>query len=206
MEEQIRFVEITNIDDDLLLPWLDLYEISFPPEEKVLVSSFLSLLKSKAKGLDENSHMLAALDENNRLVGIMRFDTDPLLGVAYLWYLAAHPDVRGRGIGSICHEEVLRRAREAGVQAAIMEVEIPEEMQDAGHRDFARRRIEFYRRHGALLLGGISYIHSVGPHQPNIPLHIMVCPFKPITPEQVFELARSLFGDGVKQTGELTLE
>lgn len=206
LRDQLTFAEIKDIGDDLLLPWLDLYEISFPPEEKVLVSSFLALLKRKAKGLNENSHMLAALDENNRLVGMMRYDTDPQLGVAYLWYLAAHPDVRGRGIGSICHDEVLRRAREAGMQVAIMEVEIPEEIADPEHRAFAQRRIEFYKRHGALLLRGIRYIHSVGPHQPEIPLHIMVCPFEPITPEQVFEIARSLFGDNVTQTCELTME
>ena len=30
-----------RLDDDLLFPWLDLYETAFPPTEKVLVSSFL---------------------------------------------------------------------------------------------------------------------------------------------------------------------
>ena len=47
MNGEITFGELTSLEDGLLLPWLDLYETAFPPYEKVLVSHFLSLLKSK---------------------------------------------------------------------------------------------------------------------------------------------------------------
>jgi ribosomal protein S18 acetylase RimI-like enzyme len=202
--DDLRFVDITDITDDLLPAWLDLYEVSFPPEEKMLVSQFLSLLRDKAKGLREHSHMMAALDSGGKLVGLVRFDDlrDP--GVAYLWYLAVDPDARGRGIGSACHEEALRRCREAGARAAVMEVEIPEEASDP---EFARRRIEFYRRHGALALQGVHYLHSVGPHQPEILMHVLLRPFEPVTPQEAFEFARVLLGDeSVTQVGELALE
>lgn len=199
----LTFVEITDINDDLLLGWLDIYEVSFPPEEKVLVSLFLDLLKDKAKGLREHSRMMAALNSGGRLVGIMRFDDlrDP--GVAYLWYLAVAPGARGSGIGSACHEETLRLCREAGAKAAVMEVEIPEQAPDP---EFARRRIEFYRRHGALMLRGVDYVHRAAPHQPEINLHIMIRPFAPVTPQEAFEFAQTLFGDdAVTQVGELGL-
>lgn len=203
MKEPLRFSEITDLNDDLLLPWLDLYEISFPPEEKVFVSYFLALLKDKAKGLHADSHMMAAIDADERLVGLMRFDANLEMRIAYLWYLAVSPDAQGCGIGSACHEEVLKRSREAGARAAVMEVEIPEEIVDLQHRKRAEMRIEFYKRHGALLLHGIRYIHSVGPHQPEIPLYIMVCPFESVTPLEAFDMAKWLFGDSVTQIGDL---
>jgi ribosomal protein S18 acetylase RimI-like enzyme len=203
MNNPIRFVEITDTNDDLLLPWLDLYEISFPPEEKVLVSGFLALLKAKKRGEREHSHMLAAVDEAGRLVGLARFDSLREPGVAYLWYLAVLPDARGKGFGGAIHDEVLRRCREAGARAAVMEVEIPEESPDA---EFARSRIEFYRRHGAKLLTGIRYVHTVGPHQPEVLMNIMIRPFEPIAPEEALGFARELFGEeAVTAVGEVGL-
>lgn len=200
----LTFVEITDINDDLLPAWLDLYETSFPPEEKVLVSDFLLMLKEKSRGEWEQSHMMAALDSEAKLVGILRFDALLDGDMACLWYLAVTPEARGRGMGSACLEEALRRCREAGARAALWEVEIPEKSPDP---EFARRRIEFYRRHGALMLRGIHYLQSVGPHQPAIPMHMMVYPFEPVTPQQALDFVRGLFGEeSVTQTGELGLE
>jgi ribosomal protein S18 acetylase RimI-like enzyme len=192
------------MNDDLLLPWLDLYEISFPQEEKVLVSVILGYLKDKAKGLREHSHIMAAIDDTDKLVGLMMFDALRDTEIAYLWYLAVDPSAQGRGLGSACHEETLRQCREAGARAALMEVEIPEEAPDP---DFARRRIEFYRRHGALMLQGIHYVHTAAPHLPPVNMHILVRPFGPITPREAFGFAQTLFGeDAVTKVGELGLQ
>lgn len=202
--DNLTFVELTDINDDLLPAWLDLYETSFPPEERILVSDFLLMLKQKVRGEWEHSHMMAALDSEAKLVGILRFDALLDGDMACLWYLAVTPEARGRGMGSACLEEALRRCREAGARAAVLEVEIPDQAPDP---EFARRRIEFYRRHGALMLQGIHYLQSVGPHQPDIPMHILVCPFQPITPQEAFEFAQTLFGENaVTKVGELGLE
>lgn len=201
--DNLTFVELTDINDALLPAWLDLYETSFPPEEKILVSDFLLMLKEKARGEWEHSHMMAALDSEGKLVGILRFDALLDGDMACLWYLAVAPEARGRGMGSACLEEALRRCREAGARAAVLEVEIPDQAPDP---EFARRRIEFYRRHGALMLQGIHYLQSVGPHQPAIPMHIMVHQFGLVTPQQAFGFVRGLFGDrAVTQVGELGL-
>jgi ribosomal protein S18 acetylase RimI-like enzyme len=200
----LTFVDIADINDDLLLAWLDLYETSFPPEEKMLVSSFLLMLKEKSRGEWEHCHMMAELDSDGKLVGIARFDALVETGAAYLWYLAVAPETRGLGLGSALHEETLRRCREAGAKAAVMEVEIPEEASDP---EFARRRIEFYRRHGALMLQGVRYMQQVAPHQPPIPLHILIRPFEPVTPQEAFGFVRGLFGEeSVTVVGELGLE
>lgn len=206
MSNSLTFVELDRVDHELLPDWLDLFEVSFPPEEKVLVSRFLKLLKDKAVGENQDSHMLAALDENNQIAGIMRFDNDPGTRISYFWYLAVRSNTRSRGIGSACFAEVLRCATEAGMRALIFEVEIPEEQSDPAHREYAQGRIGFYRKQGAQLLGGIHYVQTVAPHQPEIPMHIMVRPIEPVTPSEALDTARTLFEGSVTQVGELTLE
>jgi len=204
MIQPLRFVEITDANDDLFSDWLDLYETSFPPEEKVLVSEFIELLKEKAKGTRPNSHIQAAL-QNDRFVALLRYDLGKEPGIAYLWYLAVHPDARNTGVGAACFDEVVRCAQEAGMRGVAFEVETCEHCADPERRELAERRVEFYKRQGSHLLGGIEYAHSVGPHQPEIPMHIMVRPIEPITAVEAFEMARSLFGDAVAQVGELEL-
>lgn len=199
----LKFVEITEANDELLPKWLDLYETAFPPEEKVLVSEFLWLLGEKRDGNRRNSHIQAVLDGDDLFVALLRYDLGKEPGIAYLWYLAVDPEARSGGIGSACFREVVRRAQEAQLRAVVFEVEIPEHFDDMERREYARRRIEFYRRQGALVLSGIRYIQRL-PNQPEIPLHIMVRPIDPTTPQDAFEMARLLFDD-VTQIGELGL-
>lgn len=206
MSDELDFIEIDRVDHELLPDWLDIFECSFPPEEKILVSGFLRLLEAKQTGGRPDSHIVAAMDNAIGTVGIMRFDIDRESQIGYLWYLAARQDLRGRGVGSRCLNEVIRQAQEAGMRAVVWEVEAPEQQFELGHREYAERRIGFYRRHGAKLLGGIQYIHSVGPHQPKILMNIMVRPIEPISPQAAFDMAKLLFEEGVTQAGELRLE
>lgn len=200
----LRFVDITDANDELFTPWLDLYETSFPPEERILISEFLTLIKGKSKDEWPYSYIQAALDEQDSFVALLRYDLGKEPGIAYFWYLAVHPDARGGGIGAECFGEVVRRATEAGLRAVVFEVEVPGHFENPTRQELARRRIGFYKRQGAKLLTGIHYMQQL-PHQPAIPLHVMVRPIEPVTPQEVFDMAQRLF-DGVTQVGELGLE
>lgn len=198
----LEFHEIELVNDPLLVPWLELYETAFPPEERILVSSFLAVLHEKANGNYPDSHMQAVTDDE-RFVALLRYDLVKERGAAYLWYIAVQPDTRGGGIGSACFSEVVRLATEAGLPAVVFEVEIPGETEEPLRRECAARRIEFYRRLGCRTLGGINYIQRIR-NQPELPMHIMVRPIREVTPRQVFEMANALLG-GVEQTGKLEL-
>ncbi len=199
----LTFVEITDARDCLLPAWLELYDLAFPPEEKVLASVFVQSLHEKARGLMEHSHMIAALDPTGKLVGLGSFDALMECGAAALWYLAVAPEVRRRGYGAAIHHEMLRICREAGARAAVMEVEIPEEAADP---EFAQVRIDFQRRHGALMLRGVRYLQYVGRHQMPIKMHLMFVPFADVTAQEAFDYAREVFGNyWVTQVGELGL-
>ncbi len=201
---KLQYAELTSINDELLLPWLDLYETSFPPEEKILVSRFFRFLDPDFKEDGVESRLVAALDEHGEFVGLMFYRIRAETGVFSLWYLATLPELRGSGIGAECYREVLRRAQESGSSFVFFEVEVPEDSPDA---EIARRRIEFYRRLGAKLLRGIRLTQKMGNHAREVQMNIMIHPLKPVTPQQAFELATQYVdNEGLSQVGELALE
>ena len=205
MNGEITFGELTSLEDGLLLPWLDLYETAFPPYEKVLVSHFLSLLKSKNSGQGKDEFMLAALDSTGGLLGLACYQRMPEVGLAVLWYLAVHPEARNRGVGGKFYDHIAGLAKEAGCRALLLEVEIPERGETAGLRDLAARRINFYRRRGALVLQGVDYLQFIGPHQPATPMYIMVHPLETLPVQEYFDLAKFFAGRWLTRVGPLGL-
>ncbi|MBN1903413.1 GNAT family N-acetyltransferase [Candidatus Sumerlaeota bacterium] len=207
-KNDLRFHEINSINDDLLLPWLDLYEKAFPPEEKVLVSLFLSKLKKRADlQSPPNECFLSAIDKEKNLLCISFFSISPKNQVAFLWYLAVQENLRNKGIGSLAYRETISRCqRHDNLKAAIFEVEIPEKAPDLEHKKLSERRIKFYKRHGAKLIGGVDYFQQVGSHQPPVPMYLMIHPFKSFHKDECFSLIKNFFGDSVTQTGNIYLE
>ena len=154
-----------------MLPWLDLYETAFPPQERVLVSRILAAWTVRTGGTPRQ-HLLAASDASGALAGLAWYDA-PRPDLASLWYLAVPADAAARGLarGSIgCARAAWSgqraaagfRGRGAGAGA-----EVP-------LRGEAERRIKFYRRLGAQQLTGVRYLQFVGRHQPPMPMLIML--------------------------------
>ncbi len=202
----LSFHEIRSPSDDLLLPWLDLYETAFPCNERILVSSFLRLLKLKEVEPGSGACLLAAIQEAKDLVGIACYDTESKPTAGLLWYMAVVLKERGQGIGSLLYQEIVRRVRLAGSKMLIFEVEKPELAHSEEARLIASRRIEFYRRQGARRLTGIDYTQTVGAHQPPTPMHLMAQPFENLSAEDIFKQALWIFDGQISQTGRLELD
>jgi hypothetical protein len=203
--EEFRIHEITRVDDRLLLPWLDLYEVSFPPSEKALVSTFLAALNEGAQFAQEELQLLAAVDRVDRLKGMavcQRF-TQP--NAALLWYLAIVEGERRKGYGSGFYLEIVERL-DPSCRALFLEVEIPDLTATPQAHKLADRRISFYRRLGARVLRGIHYLQYVGDHVPPFPMHLMVHILQPLDAAQAFELASAIFGKFISQEGALRLD
>ena len=201
----MTFHEISGLQDDLLLPWLDLYETAFPANERVLVSHFLALLQMKGKGKDTCEYLLAGVDPARKLLGLACYQLMPAAGAAVLWYLAMHAEARNRGLGGEFYDHVIGLIDKSLYQALLLEVEIPELFKNDEERKRAARRINFYRRHGAYLLEGVDYLQSVGWHCPPIPMHIMVHPLRVLHAPACFALAKAYAGDALKESGRLKL-
>lgn len=199
---QYSFTDITEVADPLFPDWLELYETAFPPREKLLVSTLLRLLEEAGRsGATAQPHFVALQNANGELVGMMMYETKAEQGAAVLWYVAVRPAERGKGLGGLLYQELIRRLERAAFEALLFEVEIPR----GKHAAEARRRIAFYRRQGASLLEGIHYLQDVGWRQPPTRMHLMVHPLWPLDPGQAYELAERAFGPAVKQRGRLRL-
>lgn len=197
-------VELSSRSDPLLPNWLDLYETSFPLNERLLVSSFLHLLEKKEQGQEEGVSLSALLDEEKRLVGMAAYQILAQPPVGFLWYIAVSPALRGRGLGTAYYQAIVERVFQAA-DVLLFEVEAPEHCTEAEVRRNAERRIAFYQRNGAALLTGIHYLQSVGSHVPPTPMHLMIHARRPVTAPEAFAIARNLFDGAVSQTGPLAL-
>jgi ribosomal protein S18 acetylase RimI-like enzyme len=202
----LKYTELTSINDDLLLPWLDLLETSFPPTEKMLTSFHLGLLKRKAKGEASDHTLLAAVGDDGNLVGLLEYEVHRECEAAFMWYLAVVRELRCHGLGARIYHEAVRRLQPHNLKGMVFEVEIPEEAHDEDARAYAERRIAFYRRQGARVLTGIRYLQSVGSHLPTTPMHIMVHAFAPMDPRAALRFAKCVFEDAMEQIGEPGLE
>jgi len=206
MVTNYTYQELTSRQDELLLPWLDIYETSFPPNERILVSRFLEILREKELGRAADDILLACLDASGEVAGMAHYRLAPQLRAAFLWYLAVAAQKRCAGLGTLIYQKIVAATRQPPFRALIFDVEMPENAPDAHGRQLAERRIQFYRRNGAFILGGIEYMQRVGWHQPPIQLHLMVHPYGNLDGPQAFEIARQAFDQAVRQVGPLVLE
>jgi GNAT superfamily N-acetyltransferase len=196
---------ITSLNDDLLLPWLDLYESAFPWAERVPVSLLLGYLKEK----DPTVQMLAALDEEEGFAGLAVYALNEKTAgrTAYLWYLATLPELRGQGLGAWIYRGILarltRQRQPHGVEALFFDVEMPAQAQTEEEKLLALRRIRFYQRLGARLLSGVRYTPQVTEQRPRLEMHLMVHPLADLSPQEACELAQILAPEWIERTGEV---
>jgi ribosomal protein S18 acetylase RimI-like enzyme len=206
MPNEYRIVELTGLHDELLPAWLDLYETSFPFNERLLVSHFIRLLQAKEQGEAKQITLSALAGQSHDLIGMAAWHYIQEPGIAYLWYIAICPEARSRGLGSMYYHAFLASAFAKGARLALFEVEKPELARDEPERILAQRRIDFYTRQGARLLTGIHYLQSVGAHAPSTPMHLMFHAKDDLSPSEAYRLASQVLGDALQQVGPLALE
>ena len=87
--------------------------------------------------------------------------------------------------------------------------EMPALQEDREARELAERRIGWYRRLGAKLLGGVEYFQTVDTVPEPTEMHLMYHPLggEPAAdPEAVFALAKAVAGETLRRVGPLSLE
>ena len=126
----LHITEITDPNDDLLLPWLDLYEVSFPPNERMLVSFYLRLLREQWP-----NHHLLAIQREGTFVGLAHYVVMAERDLTWLWMFAVTPESRNHGVGAAIYRNIVERLP-VGTVAMLLEVERPEGLpgtQAVGH-------------------------------------------------------------------------
>ena len=120
----------------------DLYESAFPPAEREPFGSILA-----GDQTDELS-VLVLLDDDGG-VQALSVSSEISFPAIYLQYFAVDSSLRGKGIGTSFLTECLRTLRGQRNLGVVLEVERPASDPADAYRP---RRIEFWRKGGAMLL------------------------------------------------------
>lgn len=149
MSELIIRTEHT-LNEDLANQVLTIYESSFPLSEQM---KFSELVKSIIKG----ERFIWIAKKNGKVLGFAITKILSSVRVIFLEYFAVANDSRNRGIGTSLLQRMVSDLRTMkGADGIIFEVEPPTTDGDPT-KAWAKRRINFYLRNGAVLLGVNSY-------------------------------------------------
>jgi GNAT superfamily N-acetyltransferase len=219
MGPRLRVREVCGLDDPWMPGVLDIWQASFPAEDQAPLSWWVRLMRDQAAGIGAHRHLLAAATDadGGEKPACMAYyelrrgahgpDGPP---AGYLVYLATSPDRRADGLGTAMYREVMRRMHGAGCRTVSFEVEIPEVVTrraSPAAGEWARRRLAWYRRNGARLLGGVYAAAGIGGPQPD-PEAVMVHPHPELpypTPEEGFYWARAGIGASALRRTECPL-
>ncbi|GIL11737.1 MAG: hypothetical protein BroJett038_04570 [Chloroflexota bacterium] len=172
--------DVSDLDTPLGREVLAIYEQAFPEVERDPVENIAASLKNPDP--DTDMTRLRALAEENRVVGFTYFSTYKDYYLGFLKFIAVRQDIRGKGYGPLLLQDAIQQVRADGRRATgwpylglVLEVERPETAESDQDRQLRERRIQFYRRNGAVMIEGTDYIAPpVALGQPPLPFHLMV--------------------------------
>ena len=204
---------ITGWRDPNLPFVMDILQQSFPPNEQMRLSWWINRLNAITEGMStdgEKYTLLAVVNpQTEEVVGFAYYETyaaPPEKSIAYLYYLAMHPETRGQGIGATTYAALMQRILDQEKnRLVVFEVEKPEVLETLSPNDaeIARRRVRWYQRNGARLLNGVYYSQSVG-WQPEVEMNVMFHSRNALRPEDAFAAGKAIWADNLQQISPLT--
>jgi GNAT superfamily N-acetyltransferase len=167
------------VGDQEVRQFCEIYEASFLPEER----DDTAVVLAGVLGGGRDCYLAVAGGQVLGLAVVLPLAEYP---VAFLEYLAVAPEARNAGIGgSILTRlrEDLAEAAQPGTDGIIFEVDRPEDADGSGERELRRRRIAFYRRHGAVMVdGALDYRAPVPVGDGTLAYFLLWLPVAPETP------------------------
>lgn len=206
--------EVTSLPEGLAAQAKDLYERSFPEEERNGFDEMIAALGGPPEADGRPRLIIAVRDD--ALLGLSFFKYYREAEIGYLWYICVDLETRGSGIGTKLYQDsvaaLIQAARESGgrIKGIIFEVE---RLDSEAHPVIGDpiRRVKFYERLGARLILGYDYRQPPKPPHGPVPLQLMFHPLdlpeSECTPGQLaglvmdFELHRHRVSVEVDPTG-----
>lgn len=141
--DDLKFHRILSTDDSLFERFSELFQSSFPVNERRPLESLRKIISA------EPDVYCDAVLRDTVFVGLLVYwDFSDFV---YVEYLAVNPDIRGGGIGA----RVLSQLKDFVRRSVVLEVEPP-------LNELAKRRIGFYERNGFVLLENEYFQPSYG--------------------------------------------
>lgn len=130
---EIQLIRITKPYGETWGKAMEIYDTSFPPEEKRPHKQHIQLMKK-----NNLYHFYTAMEEQTVIGIIILWKLQKFI---FLDYLATLPNVRNKGYG----KRIVEQLKKLVDNTIILEVELPD-------NDLTKRRIDFYTRLGFNLL------------------------------------------------------
>jgi acetoin utilization deacetylase AcuC-like enzyme/ribosomal protein S18 acetylase RimI-like enzyme len=115
--------------------------------------------------------LLAAHGTGDRVVGFALADYFESIGYAYLDFIVAQAEKRGRGLGGALYEALREDLIARGARGLFLEVptDDPAQVANSAHLKANKARLRFYERYGALPIVGTLYDQPIRPGNPAEP-------------------------------------
>lgn len=115
--------------------------------------------------------LLAAHGPGDRVMGFALADFFDSIGFAYLDFIVAQAERRGRGLGGALYEALREDLVARGANGLFFEVptDDPTQVKNAAHLKANKSRLRFYERYGALPIVGTLYDQAIRPGNPSEP-------------------------------------
>lgn len=210
LQKTIKFLEVNNENSKEFEEIMQIYEETFPVEERNPRASIERALKEKRKKrfkkLGLFSHLIG-MKFKNQMIGLSYFNyfSGPSLG--FLGYIGITPKFQGQGFGKKLLNQIIETIREdakeigekepIGLAAEVEKEEQPDITREV--REARNRRIGFFRSQGAKIIEGVDYFQpSLTEDQPTIPLWLMIIPlnqeyWERLTPEKISQVIKAIY-------------
>ncbi len=135
--------------------------------------------------------LLAAHGPGDRIMGFALANYFESIGLAYLDFIVAQAERRGRGLGGALYEALREDLIARGARGLFFEVptDDPLQVQDPVHLKANKARLKFYERYGAFPIVGTLYDQPIRPGNPAEP-RLLYDPLQTTGPLEMAPLKR----------------
>jgi acetoin utilization deacetylase AcuC-like enzyme/GNAT superfamily N-acetyltransferase len=137
--------------------------------------------------------LLAAHGPGDRIMGFALADFFESIGFAYLDFIVAQPERRGRGLGGALYEALREDLIARGANGLFFEAptDDPAQVTNPAHLKANKARLKFYERYGAFPIVGTLYDQPIRPGVPAEP-RLLYDPLENTKPLEADELREAI--------------
>lgn len=192
----LSIVPVTSVEDPHLFWLLDRLEAHFPPCERETRDD---VMEQVGHGTGLSNWIF--LSESDERVGFARARVLTNSAMGWIVHLALETEIRGRGLGAEAFELVRRALFEQcpTLQGIFLEVERVEDGESDSERMGRTKRLEFFRRLGAILVSRTYVQPPAQEGQGSIELNLLGWDLPTMAPE---ELVRTFYAGAFNLSAE----
>lgn len=167
MTTQVQFFQLTSSDPTDFDALFAIYKTSLPVSEQKPVHQLRAML-------ERDDYLFLILCVAQQIQGFAIAYVSKQSPFYLLEYMAIDPSQRNLGYGAQLYQALREQVNSVfgGARAAMIEVDSPDEL--SSDQTLRRRRVDFYRRCGAVVVKGLDYLLPLDTGEPPPAMWLML--------------------------------